>query len=174
MLRLLAALAVLLTARTARADDGYRGEMAIVDGASVAVFGGGLLLRHGAEHGGWRRRIGTAVAITGVLGATVGAGLVHAHHDQDQRAAGSIAIRLAVPGAVTAGFLAYYVGCIFREVKHSKVGGRDDGCLSERVALATIGLTYAAAVVVDYALASPPSSLSARIRPYPIGYARSW
>jgi hypothetical protein len=162
MLRFLVALAVVFATRTARADEDYRGEMVIVDGAGLTAIGIGIALHHNGQPG-----LGTGLAIAGALTAGIAPAIIHDHHGHEDRAGLSVALRFGAPGVVAAGFLGYYTACFIDDVAANKLGRTRKDCVGGHVAWTAIGLTYLAGAVIDYAVTRPthtPRMLSLSIK----------
>ena len=141
------------TARPARAEDGetYRGTMAIVDVASVAVIAGAAAGESAP---------GIAV---GFAGYALGSPIVHAAHGRWGTAGLAFGLRVGVPAVAT------LIGC--GAGKSGKHGGIGDafGCLAGGALAA--GAAVVAGVIIDYAvLASVDDSTTPMMLNYGVAF----
>jgi hypothetical protein len=165
VMRVLAVLAMLVGLHvvrpaTAHADEGYRTEMAVVDGTSAGLLVGGATIAALAKRGTWFG-LGITAAVIGSAGIFYGAPIVHGSHDHLGRAFGSFGLRAG-------GFALPWVVAV---ASRPSFDGRGHGLSGASLGLTSLAL-MGIGIAIDYALVgASESSPAPRTRMMSFGFA---
>jgi hypothetical protein len=146
---------------TARADEGYRTDLAIVDGATIALVTAGVALGDDDPRS-LRSRIAGPLLHLGALSLALGPPIVHAVHGHPGRALASYGLRFGPPAAVFLGFVLAALPLDCHEASTR--------CGDDTVMVPAIALAYLAGVAIDYALVPPGEPAQSRMLSISVGF----